>query len=118
MSSGIGSKGSRRSSGAYYVTRQFDWLFRAVVLNNEPVRESVLDYTREINRELTSKREELGYETDRRAGPRWKELYWKHYTHIYASTSSRAAAEYLAIWSFRHQAALRPRADTEREQLP
>ena len=46
--------------GAYYVTRQFDWLFRAVVLQHEPVRESVLDYTREINRELTRKRDELG----------------------------------------------------------
>lgn len=70
--------------GAYYVTRQFDWLFRAVVLQNEPARESVLDYTREINRELTRKRAELGYETDiDELDPKWKELFWQHYTHIW-----------------------------------
>jgi ABC-type sugar transport system, periplasmic component len=70
--------------GAYYVTRQFDWLFRAVVLQHEPVRESVLDYTREINRELTRKREELGFETDpEKLDPRWRELFWQHYTHIW-----------------------------------
>lgn len=70
--------------GSYYVTRQFDWLFRAVVLQNEPVRESVLDYTREINRELERKRLELGFETSLdELDPRWKELFWQHYTHIY-----------------------------------
>ena len=70
--------------GAYYVTRQFDWLFRAVVLQNEPVRESVLDYTREINRELERKRAELGFETElEQLDPRWRELFWEHYTHIH-----------------------------------
>src|SRR5690606_10987556 len=70
--------------GAYYVTRQFDWLFRAVVLQNEPARESVLDYTREINRELKRKRLELGFETDLESlDPKWKELFWQHYTHIH-----------------------------------
>lgn len=70
--------------GAYYVTRQFDWLFRAVVLQNEPARESVLDYTREINRELERKRAELGFETDiERLDPKWRELFWQHYTHIH-----------------------------------
>ena len=70
--------------GAYYVTRQFDWLFRAVVLQNQPVRESVLDYTREINRELERKRAELGFETDLdRLDPVWRELFWQHYTHIH-----------------------------------
>ena len=70
--------------GAYYVTRQFDWLFRAVVLQNEPVRESVLDYTREINRELKRKRLELGFETSvEELDPRWIELFWENYTHVY-----------------------------------
>lgn len=70
--------------GGYYVTRQFDWLFRAVVLDNEPIRESVLDYNREIDREITRKRVELGYETDyEKLDERLKELYWDHYTHVY-----------------------------------
>src|SRR5690606_35855453 len=38
--------------GSYYFTRQFDWLFRAVFLQHEPVRGSVLDYMLEISREL------------------------------------------------------------------
>ncbi|NMB20465.1 MAG: extracellular solute-binding protein [Firmicutes bacterium] len=70
--------------GGYYITRQFDWLFRAVVLHNEPVRESVIDYSREINREITRKREEFGLETDlEQLDPELKELYWDMYTHVY-----------------------------------
>lgn len=70
--------------GGYYVTRQFDWLFRAVVLQNAPIRESVLDYSREINREMTRKREEFELETDLdQLDEKWKEMYWDHYTHIY-----------------------------------
>lgn len=70
--------------GGYYITRQFDWLFRAVVLQNEPVRESVLDYSREINREITRKRIEFGLETDiDKLDPKYKELYWNNYTHVY-----------------------------------
>lgn len=70
--------------GGYYVTRQFDWLFRAIVLDNEPVRESVLDYNREIDREIARKRIELGYETDYdELDERLKELYWDHYTHVH-----------------------------------
>ncbi|NMA55826.1 MAG: extracellular solute-binding protein [Firmicutes bacterium] len=70
--------------GGYYITRQFDWLFRAVVLQNEPVRESVLDYSREINREITRKRIEFGLETDMdKLDPKYKELYWNNYTHVY-----------------------------------
>jgi ABC-type glycerol-3-phosphate transport system substrate-binding protein len=69
--------------GGYYVTRQFDWLFRAIVLDNEPIRESVLDRNREIDREITRKRIELGYETDyEELDPKWKQLYWDHYTHV------------------------------------
>jgi ABC-type glycerol-3-phosphate transport system substrate-binding protein len=69
--------------GGYYVTMQFDWLFRAIVLDNEPIRESVLDRNREIDREITRKRVELGYETDYdKLDPKWKQLYWDHYTHV------------------------------------
>ncbi|HQD18409.1 MAG TPA: extracellular solute-binding protein [Bacillota bacterium] len=70
--------------GQYYVSRHFDWMFRAVVLNKEPLRESVLNYTREVNLEIERKRKELGYETDyEKLDDRLKELYWSHYMHVY-----------------------------------
>lgn len=70
--------------GQYYVARHFDWMFRAVVLNKEPLRETVLNYAREINLEITRKRLELGYETDyEQLDERLKELYWDHYVHVY-----------------------------------
>ena len=70
--------------GGYYVTRQFDWLFRAIVLDFQPVRDSVLDYAREIHKEIERKRLEFRLETDyEKLDPRWKELYWDHYTHLY-----------------------------------
>ncbi|MGB4431744.1 MAG: extracellular solute-binding protein [Limnochordia bacterium] len=70
--------------GGYYVTRQFDWLFRAVVLQNAPVRESVLDYAREIDKEIARKRMEFGYETElEELDERWKELFWDHYSHVW-----------------------------------
>jgi ABC-type glycerol-3-phosphate transport system substrate-binding protein len=70
--------------GGYYVTRQFDWLFRAVVLQNEPIREAVLDYSREINREMARKREEFGLPTELEdIDQKWIDLYWDHYTHVY-----------------------------------
>ncbi|HHX01437.1 MAG TPA: extracellular solute-binding protein [Firmicutes bacterium] len=70
--------------GGYYVTRQFDWLFRAVVFRNEPLRESILEYNRKINEEITRKREEFGLETDySKLDQELKDLYWSHYTHLY-----------------------------------
>lgn len=69
--------------GSYYVSRQFDWLFRAVVINNEPVRESVQDYDRAANLEIARKRQEFGLETDYHKLPEEaKQLYWDHYTHV------------------------------------
>src|SRR5690606_32732632 len=62
--------------GGYYVGRHFDWMFRAVVLHNEPLRETVIDYSREIDREITRKRMEFGYETDiEELDQKWKDLY-------------------------------------------
>jgi len=70
--------------GGYYVGRQFDWLFRAVVINNEPIRESILEYNREINEEITRKRQEFGLETDyNKLDQELKDLYWSHFTHLY-----------------------------------
>jgi ABC-type glycerol-3-phosphate transport system substrate-binding protein len=69
--------------GQYYVARQFDWMFRAVVLEHKPLRESVLDYTREINLEITRKREELGFSTKlEELDPKWIDMYWDHYVHV------------------------------------
>ncbi|HKM18216.1 MAG TPA: hypothetical protein VJ064_08345, partial [Limnochordia bacterium] len=64
--------------------RQFDWLFRAVVIKNEPLRESILEYNRKINEEIVRKREEFGLETDySKLDQGLKDLYWSHYTHLY-----------------------------------
>lgn len=69
--------------GGYYVNRQFDWLFRAVVINNEPLRESILDYDRAINDEIARKRDEFGLEIRvEDLSQDTKELYWSHYTHV------------------------------------
>lgn len=70
--------------GGYYVTRQFDWLFRAVVLQNEPLRESILEYDLAANKEIERKRLEFGLETDYELLPaEYKRLYWENYTHVY-----------------------------------
>lgn len=69
--------------GGYYVNRQFDWLFRAVVLENEPVRESMLEYDRAINEEIVRKREEFDLESSiDQLSDEIKDLYWSHYTHV------------------------------------
>lgn len=69
--------------GGYYVQRQFDWLFRAVVLDNQPVRESIQKYNRAANTEIARKRSEFGLETDyEKLEEEWKELYWQNYTIV------------------------------------
>lgn len=69
--------------GSYYVNRQFDWLFRAIVLNNEPLRESILEYDRAINEEIARKRAEFNLETSvDELSEELKDLYWSHYTHL------------------------------------
>lgn len=70
--------------GGYYVTRQFDWLFRAVVIDHEPLWESIQNYDEAANKEIQRKRREFGYETDLdEIDDRLKELYWDQYTHVY-----------------------------------
>ncbi|MFP4016584.1 MAG: extracellular solute-binding protein [Halanaerobiales bacterium] len=69
--------------GGYYVGRQFDWLFRAVVLDNEPVRETIQKYNRAANAEITRKRREFGLETDYQdLVDKWKNLYWQNYSIV------------------------------------
>lgn len=70
--------------GGYYVNRLFDWLFRAVVIGNEPLRESILEYDRQINEEIARKREEFGLETSiDRLSQEQIDLYWSHYTRVH-----------------------------------
>ena len=60
----------------YYVKRQFDWLFRAIVLDFQPVRDSVFNSAREIHKEIERKRAEsfAWRPTMKSSIPRWKEL--------------------------------------------
>ena len=46
--------------GGYYTTWHVENAFRAVVLSSQDARESLLDYVRVINTEITAKRQELG----------------------------------------------------------
>lgn len=70
--------------GGYYVTRQFDWLFRAVVLDHKPLWESIQDYDEAANKEIERKRMEFDYETHLEdLDERFKKLYWDQYTHVY-----------------------------------
>ncbi|MFW6278849.1 MAG: extracellular solute-binding protein [Bacillota bacterium] len=69
--------------GGYYVNRQFNWLFRAVVLQDEPVRESVQDYVRRADRELTRKRREFDFETEiEDIDERWIRQFWNNFQHL------------------------------------
>ena len=69
--------------GGYYVSRQFSWLLRAVVLQNQSVRESVQDYVRAANREVVRKRAEFEFETRLEdIDERWIRLFWDQFTHI------------------------------------
>lgn len=70
--------------GGYYVTRQFDWLFRAIVLDHESLWESIQNYNEAANKEIERKRREFGFETDlKEIDEQWKKLYWHQYTHVY-----------------------------------
>lgn len=46
--------------GGYMVGRHLDNAFRKVIFQHEPTRETILDYNRLMNEELTEKRRELG----------------------------------------------------------
>ena len=49
--------------GGYYATRHMTNAFNRVVTGSMDARETLLDYIDEINKELTSKREEMGLPT-------------------------------------------------------
>lgn len=78
-------EGNGEVPGSYYMTRMFEWAFRAVVIQQKPIRETLLEYDRQINYELEVKRREFELETDLQDVPeRWQKLYWEKFTHIIA----------------------------------
>lgn len=54
--------------GGYYTTRYIANMWNEIVLNGRIVRESVEDGVKEINKELSKKREEFGLDVDERGG--------------------------------------------------
>ena len=56
------AKGVPNVPGAYMVGRHLDNAFRRVIYYNEPARDTLLDYNRVINEEITVKREEFDLE--------------------------------------------------------
>ncbi len=76
-------EGTLEVPGGYYTSRMFDWAFRAVVLQYEPARETLSEYNRQINAELTIKRREFDLETDyKKLDEKWKTLFWEQFTHM------------------------------------
>ncbi|MEJ6951066.1 extracellular solute-binding protein [Natronospora cellulosivora (SeqCode)] len=71
--------------GAYYVNRQIDWAFRNIVINQDPVRETVQDNSRMANDEIRRKRLEFGLETDYDdLSEEIKRMFWDNFTHIHS----------------------------------
>jgi hypothetical protein len=54
--------GIQQVPGGYFLSRHIDNIFRTVVNKNANVRDTVLEYTNIINKELTRKRREFGLE--------------------------------------------------------
>lgn len=50
--------------GGYFLTRHINNIFRKIVNEKTDVRETVLEYSNDINKELTKKRKEFGLEVD------------------------------------------------------
>lgn len=57
-------KGVPNVPGAYMVGRHLDNAFRRVIYYNEPARDTLLDYNRVMNEEITIKRMEFGLEVE------------------------------------------------------
>ncbi|MFW5981235.1 MAG: extracellular solute-binding protein [bacterium] len=76
-------EGTREVPGSYYATRLFDWAFRAVVLDYETPRETLISYDRQINEEINIKRQEFGLVLNHEdVKEEWKKAFWSHFTHI------------------------------------
>lgn len=63
--------------GGYMIGRYLDNAFRRVVYHAEPVRDTLIEYNRMINEEITRKREEFGLPTTyEELDPAYRKLYW------------------------------------------
>ncbi|MDI9419100.1 MAG: extracellular solute-binding protein [Bacillota bacterium] len=78
-------EGSLEVPGGYYMSRMFDWAFRAVVVdgNFQSPRETLTKYNMDINYELRLKRQEFGLELELDQVPQeYIDLFWSWFTHI------------------------------------
>jgi|GEM_PF-2972147 len=59
------------------VGRHLDNAFRKVIYSHEPPRETLLEYNRKINKEISNKRREFGLETELEKLPaEYQKMYW------------------------------------------
>lgn len=76
-------EGTLEVPGSYYYSRMYDWAFRAVVLDQRPLRETLMEYDTQINYELQLKRSEFGLETKPEDVPEeYIDMFWSRFTHI------------------------------------
>jgi len=76
-------EGTLEVPGSYYYSRMYNWAFRAVVLEQKPVRETLMEYDKQINYELQLKRSEFGLETRLEDVPEeYIDMFWSRFTHI------------------------------------
>lgn len=70
-------KGLPEVPGGYMVGRHLDNAFRKVIYSHEPPRETLLEYNRKINKEISNKRREFGLETELEKLPaEYQKMYW------------------------------------------
>lgn len=70
-------KGVPEVPGGYMIGRYLDNAFRRVVYDNEPVRDTLIEYNRMINEEIVRKRQEFGLPTTyEELDPAYRKLYW------------------------------------------
>lgn len=69
--------------GGYYTSRMFDWAFRAVVLENQPARETLMKYNTDIDYELETKRKEFNLELELEDVPQeYIDVFWSRFTNM------------------------------------
>ncbi len=70
------TKGVPEVPGGYMIGRYLDNAFRQVVYNNKPARDTLVDYNRLINEEITRKRREFGLPLSLDELGEEEKLYW------------------------------------------
>ena len=70
-------KGVPEIPGGYTIGRHLDNAFRKVVYRNKPARDTLFNYNRKVNEEITRKRLEFGLETElEQVAEKWRKFYW------------------------------------------